>query len=142
MLPVAVSPLFYATSYAHDLKLRVALPNDAAVDLPLVADVTRGGLIIATATPLPANLAGPLKGTVQGEWGFDPFAGPQVTLAAAGDWRWQPKNNGNEDGSRVLLTGAPASCVTTSGSRAVPPAATRLSASVNSATFATRSLSR
>ncbi len=37
---------------------------------------------------------------------------------------------------------APASWVTTSGSSAVPPAATRSRASVNSATFATRSLSR
>ena len=37
---------------------------------------------------------------------------------------------------------APSSWVTTSGSSAVPPAATRLSASMNSLTSATRSLSR
>jgi hypothetical protein len=112
LLPFAVNPLFYATSYAHDLKLRVGLPDHAAVDLPLVADAARGGLVIASGTALPTNPAGPLTGTVHGQWGFDRFTGTEVRLAAAGDWRWQPKDDSKSDSPRVLLTGAPASCIT------------------------------
>lgn len=113
VLPVVVGPLFYATAYAHDLMLRVNLPEtNARLDLPLVADAMRGGLVIGLLPSIPAGLTGMLSATVTGMWGFEPFTGPVVSLQAAGDWRWQARANGKGDG-QLLFTGGTAACVST-----------------------------
>ncbi len=120
VLPVAISPLFYATAYAHDLALRVDLPGKTRLDLPLTADASRGGLVIGLPAAMPAGIGGNLAATVVGQWGFEPFSGPQITLQTAGDWHWQlkpaekdagDKDAGDKDAGPLVLTGATAACV-------------------------------
>ncbi len=110
VLPVAVGPLFYATGYAHDLKLRVTLPDNAPLDLPLTADAMRGGLVAGLPSAMPAGLTGNLSARLIGQWGFDDFTGPEITLQTAGDWHWA-QQPGGKDGGQLLLAGAPAACV-------------------------------
>lgn len=110
VLPLAVGPLFYATAYAHDLRLRVTVPGKDRLDLPLTADATRGGLVIGLPAAMPAGLSGSLGATIDGMWGFAPFMGPEVTVQTAGDWRWQAKSSARDDG-QLLLAGATAACV-------------------------------
>jgi len=111
LLRVPSTPLIYATDYAHDLMVRVHLPDNAVADLPLTADVTRGGLVIGSAAaPIPAHLSGPVTGTIHGMWGFEPFSGPEVSLQTPGDWHWKTGDSGKAEGV-VRLTGAPAACV-------------------------------
>jgi hypothetical protein len=111
VLALASAPQLYATAWAHDLGLRVRLPDGGEVDLPLRPDAARGGLVIGD---LPAGVkqpaSGPLSGTVHGMWGFQPFTGPQVTLQTPGDWHWHPAQTARGDGP-LLLTGAPNACV-------------------------------
>ena len=109
-VPLAINPLWYATAYAHDLALRVQMPGAVAVDVPVVPDPVRGGLVIAPGAALPAGLTGPVSATLHGLWGFDPFTGPEVTLAVAGDWHWQRKVSGKDDGL-LTMTGAASACV-------------------------------
>ncbi len=114
LLPMAVGPLFYATNYAHDLKLRVNLAGTGQLDLPLTADAMRGGLIIGLPAVMPAGLTGTLTATVAGMWGFEPLTGPEITLQTAGDWKWQPlapSREAGNDGGQVVLTSAAAACV-------------------------------
>jgi hypothetical protein len=103
-LPLVISPLYYSTGFAHDLHVHLAGHGD----LPLVADPMRGGLVIAPGTPLPAGLSGPVPATLQGQWGFESFSGPDLTLQAPGDWHWARKG---DDDSPLLLTGAASACV-------------------------------
>ena len=112
LVPLTISPLYYATAYAHDLSLRVHRAGEAMLDLPLVADPVRGGLVIAPGTAWPRDLAEPLGATLHGMWGFDAFNGPDVPLAVPGDWHWQRKEPGKEDGT-LVLHGAAAACVAT-----------------------------
>lgn len=111
LLPVTIGPLFYATDFAHDLALQVHLPKGGQLDLPLTPDVARGGLVISAPASLPAGLSGQLSATVHGMWGFQHIVGPEVTLETAGNWHWKQADVGNDEGS-LLLTGAPASCIT------------------------------
>jgi hypothetical protein len=106
---VAISPLYYATAFAHDLTLRVHMVGQAGVDLAIAPDPVRGGLVIAPDAALPKDLAEPVSATLHGRWGFDPFTGPEITLAVPGDWHWQRKP-GKDEGS-LVLTGAASSCV-------------------------------
>ncbi|WP_241127650.1 hypothetical protein [Novosphingobium terrae] len=109
-LAMVGAPLLYATTYGHDLALRVHLKS-GDVDLPLTPDASRGGLVIGQpATPSP-DLSGPVTATMHGMWGYDAFTGPEVTLQSAGSWQWQANGAPKGDG-QMLLTGAPASCVT------------------------------
>ena len=110
LMPLAISPLYYATTYARDLVLRVPLPGQTSADVPIVPDPVRGGLVIAPGTVLPGGIAGPIAATVHGMWGFEPFTGPEITLTAPGDWHWQRKDAGKEDGP-IALTGAASACV-------------------------------
>jgi hypothetical protein len=125
LLPVAGAPLIYATQYAHDLSLRVALPDGRTVDLPAAPDAEQGGLVIQIKGRLPADLKAPLDATLHGIWGFQPFDGPHVRLLAAqpGQWHLLP-DAGNAD---VTLAGGAAACVTgvtaSSGKGGMQPAA-------------------
>jgi hypothetical protein len=113
LLPMAGAPLIYATHYAHDLTLRVALPGGRSVDLAATPDVEKGGLVIAMRGALPADVKGPLDARLHGVWGFEPFDGPSVRLEAAqpGQWRLAPDALPGP-GTSVTLTGGAASCVT------------------------------
>jgi hypothetical protein len=112
LVPLTISPLYYATAYAHDLILRVHLAGDAKVDLPIAPDPVRGGLTIRPGADLPKDLTGPISATLHGMWGFEPFTGPAITLVAAGEWHWQRKETGKDEGPLVLV-GAPPACVVT-----------------------------
>jgi hypothetical protein len=116
-LPIAGAPLVYATNYAHDLTLRVTLPDGRNVDLPTVPDVERGALIARTGGKIPMDLKAPIKATIHGYWGFQPFDGPRVSLqpARAGTWRLAAgADDGRRDGTIELVGGA-AACVTRVG---------------------------
>ncbi len=119
VLPVEGAPLVFSTGFAHDLVLHLNDPAGAkgeAQDIPLTADPSRGGLVLATipkrhalpmvsaeqaktdessapATPLiplpdPATGA-ELTGTIKGFWGFDAFNGPTMPLedTPGKDWK-------------------------------------------------------
>jgi hypothetical protein len=108
-LAMAGAPLLYATAYAHDLTLRVHLKS-GDLDLPLTPDAAHGGLVIGQPATPPQGLSGPVRATVHGQWGFDAFTGPEVTLQSAGGWQWKPDGEPKGDG-QLLMTGAPAACV-------------------------------
>jgi hypothetical protein len=111
LVPLTVTPLYFATSYAHDLTLRLHIPNRAAIDLPVVSDPVRGGLTIAAGAALSKELAGPVAAQLHGMWGFEPFAGPEVMLETAGDWQWRRKDPGRDE-TPLVLDGAASACVT------------------------------
>ncbi len=93
VLPAEGAPLFFATGIAHDLVLQVEASADSKaspVDLPVMADPGRGGLV--PTQPVPALPAGELTGMVHGKWGFDDWRGPQYRLysAQSGSWTLAP----------------------------------------------------
>jgi hypothetical protein len=93
ILPAEGAPLVFATEMAHDLVLQVETTGSQkgpAVDVPLVADPARGGLV-PTET-LPKLPAGELVGVVRGKWGFDDWEGPEYRLftAQSGMWSMTP----------------------------------------------------
>ncbi|QJU60863.1 hypothetical protein HL653_20845 [Sphingomonas sp. AP4-R1] len=114
LLPIAGAPLVYATHYAHDLSLRVAMPDGGALDLPAVPDVERGGLVVKTGGKIPMDLKAPIKATIHGLWGFQPFDGPGIRLqpARAGTWRLASGADPARRDGNVELVGGAAACVT------------------------------
>ncbi|MGD0940323.1 MAG: hypothetical protein ABR905_11480 [Terracidiphilus sp.] len=92
VLPAEGAPLVFATELAHALTLRITPAHEDkktsknAVDLPLNADPSQGGLVLAQ--PPPALPAGELIGEVRGEWGFDDWVGPRYRLRAALAGKW------------------------------------------------------
>lgn len=112
LLTVSGAPLVYATDYAHDLVLRVRLPDGRTIDLPAIPDAERGGLVIKSDARLPTGLDAPLEATLHGVWGFQPFDGPKVRIvsARAGGWRL-PTVAKPTPSAAVVLTGGVAACV-------------------------------
>jgi hypothetical protein len=89
VLPAEGAPLVFATEIAHDLFLHVetgSTQKEAALDIPLMADPTRGGLV--PTQPIPKLPAGELIGVVRGKWGFDDWEGPQYPLFSAQPGMW------------------------------------------------------
>ena len=79
------APLVFASSLAHDLALHVDT-SAGPFDLPLIADPSKGGLVLKNALP---NLpSGTLTATVHGKWGFDDWEGPHFHLLSAGNEKW------------------------------------------------------
>ncbi|HLY88579.1 MAG TPA: hypothetical protein VKQ27_06305 [Acetobacteraceae bacterium] len=112
LLPISGAPLIYATRYAHDLSLRVRLPNGRSIDLPATPDAERGGLVIQTQGKLPADLKVPLDASLHGIWGFQPFDGPSVRLQPAQPGQWRlPPGAATAPNATVTLTGGTAACV-------------------------------
>jgi len=114
LLPVSGAPLIYATRYAHDLGLRVNLPGGRAIDLPAEPDVERGGLVVRTGGKVPMDLTAPVKATIHGVWGFQPFDGPTVNLqpAQVGQWRLASDPSDAKRDRKIELVGGAAACVT------------------------------
>ena len=93
VLPVEGAPLVFATELAHDLRLRIEDKGSkknkgSPVDLPVKADPSQGGLVLALAQPAPPLPAGELTGVVHGKWGFDDWEGPRFRLRAAQADKW------------------------------------------------------
>jgi hypothetical protein len=127
LLPVSGAPLVYATHYAHDLVLRVRLPDGRTADLPATPDAERGGLVIDNDGHLPEGLKAPLEATLHGIWGFQPFDGPNVRIVAAQPGQWRlPADPASAHGGSITLAGGSATCVsgvtTQAGSDPAQPA--------------------
>ncbi|MGB7189157.1 MAG: hypothetical protein WBD10_03400 [Acidobacteriaceae bacterium] len=115
-LPVEGAPLIFSTRYARNLKLHLQAANGKSVELPLTADPARGGLDVDTR-PLAGTIIGTdVKASIRGQWGFDPFTGPEIQLQGSHEQTWKiaeaddaPLVVGRED--TVLLEADNASCV-------------------------------
>ncbi|WBO21932.1 hypothetical protein [Sphingomonas abietis] len=113
LLPMDGAPLVYATRYAHDLSLRVALPDGRTVDLPATPDAEQGGLVIHVDGRLPAGFKTPLDATVHGIWGFQPFDGPKVTIQPSQGGQWRvPADAGSAHAGSITISGGASACVT------------------------------
>ena len=89
LLPVEGAPLVFSTGYARDMVLRLKRRGGEPIDLPVRADAGKGGLIVDTAGFGPAGIEGPLDGALHGNWGFEPFEGPQFRLETARPQPWR-----------------------------------------------------
>jgi len=89
MLPAEGAPIVFSTQLAYALALHIETRVDgksSSVDLPLKADPSEGGLVLAQpAPPLPA---GDLTGVLRGKWGFDDWEGPRFHLHSARPGKW------------------------------------------------------
>src|SRR5580698_1941545 len=113
VLPAEGAPLVLATQLAHDLKLHIETKG-GAVDLPLKADPSEGGL--ALIPPVPPFPVEDVKGTVRGKWGFDDWEGPTFNLFSPQPGQWRVASGdqsalvvGRQD--TVHLQGASSLCV-------------------------------
>jgi hypothetical protein len=79
------APLVFATQLASGLALHIDT-KDGPVDLPVKADLSLGGLVLAH--PAPALPEGDLTGVLRGKWGFDDWEGPRFHLRAALPAKW------------------------------------------------------
>ncbi len=90
ILPAEGAPLVFATHLAHNLVLHVESEDDdrkgLPVDLPVVPDPARGGLVLTH--PAPELPDGELVGVLQGKWGFDDWKGPKYLLRASQPGHW------------------------------------------------------
>jgi hypothetical protein len=112
LLPVGGAPLVYATDYAHDLSLRARLPDGRMVDLPARPDAEQGGLVISLGGRLPADPAGRYQAQLHGQWGFQPFDGPSVTIDATPPGKWQVAPGTFKAGAATLvLQGGASACI-------------------------------
>jgi hypothetical protein len=89
VLPAEGAPLVFATSYAHDMVLRLKGKNGKSVDLPVEADAEKGGFVANTAGLSPANFGDVLDGSLHGYWGFEPYNGPEFRLENTHPQHWQ-----------------------------------------------------
>jgi hypothetical protein len=88
VLPAEGAPLVFSAGYAHHLALRLKAADGRAVDVPLRADAAQGGLVVDASGLDPAAFGDTVEGTVQGQWGFDPYTGPAFHLQNARPQAW------------------------------------------------------
>jgi hypothetical protein len=103
------APLVFSTSFAHDLVLHLNRTG-APADIPLTPDAFEGGLAVAkekqrqplhdaksqddSAKPIKADMKIgtsrdlTITGTVRGDWGFDSFEGPTLTVQQVNGKDW------------------------------------------------------
>jgi hypothetical protein len=117
VLPVEGAPLLFATQMASGLVLHVETHDKGkatAVDLPVKADPSAGGLVLTEPAPLlpEADVTAELRG----KWGFDEWKGPWFHLHSAqpGKWALGPDEQlalvvGRED--KLRLEGDSSLCV-------------------------------
>jgi hypothetical protein len=101
VLPAEGAPLVFSTGYAHDLVLRVQRKAGHVIDLPLIADASRGGFVVDSRAMHAGELNEDLTGTVHGYWGFHPFEGPAFQLQSAHPAKWLL----NAEDSTALIVG-------------------------------------
>jgi hypothetical protein len=108
------APLVFSTSFAHDLVLHLNRTG-APTDLPLTPDAFEGGLVVSkedkheplhdpklensiTTTAKPEVKIGAttdltVTGSVRGNWGFDSFEGPTITIQQVDGKNWKIVDN-------------------------------------------------
>ncbi|WP_158749152.1 hypothetical protein [Acidobacterium sp. S8] len=89
VLPVEGAPLAFATSYAHDMVLRVKDKNGKDVDIPVKADPSQGGFVADTQPSVIANLNSSMTGSLHGMWGFEAYKGPTFHLQNVQSTKWE-----------------------------------------------------
>lgn len=94
VLPVEGAPLVFSTAYAHDLRLSLTGSDGKTVELPARADPAQGGYVIDTSALQTAAAAEPMRATLRGYWGFEPYQGPvfQLRTAHAAKWALAPED--------------------------------------------------
>jgi hypothetical protein len=85
VLPAEGAPVVFATQLSHGLFLHID-SKEKVPDLPLKADPSQGGLVLANPAPLLPE--GELTGVVRGKWGFDDWEGPRYHLRVARPGKW------------------------------------------------------
>ncbi|MDB5986403.1 MAG: putative lipoprotein [Nevskia sp.] len=88
VLPVEGAPLVFSTGYAHDLTLSVTGIDGKTINLPAKADGAQGGYIVDTSRLKSATLGETVHASLQGYWGFEPYAGPGFQLRNAHAKAW------------------------------------------------------
>ncbi|HEY0759102.1 MAG TPA: hypothetical protein VGD59_07600 [Acidisarcina sp.] len=93
VLPAEAGPLAFSTDYAHDVFFRLASSSGKNVEVPARADAGRGGYVLEEkgmqGGALNAGQFGSdIKGRLHGQWGFDPFDGPEFKVQIAHDVTW------------------------------------------------------
>lgn len=88
IVPIEGAPLVFSTSMAHDFVFHIQPKNAAALDLPAVADATRGGFVVDTAKLHGATLPPKITGTLHGYWGFASFDGPKIEFRQSHSTEW------------------------------------------------------
>jgi len=85
VLPADDAPLVFATQLAYGLTLHIDTKS-GGIDLPLKADPSQGGLVLAH--PAPHLPEGDLTGVVRGKWGFEDWEGPHFHLHSSQPGKW------------------------------------------------------
>jgi hypothetical protein len=88
VLPAEGAPLVFSTDYAHDLVLRVQRKAGHVIDLPVIADASRGGFVVDSHAIHAGEFNEDLNGTLHGYWGFQSFEGPVFQLQSAHPAKW------------------------------------------------------
>jgi hypothetical protein len=88
VLPVDGAPLVFSTQYAHHLVLHLEA-GGKSIDLPLVPDAMRGGLLVDSKPLAGVTPGSDVTGAMQGTWGFQSFSGPKFHLQGARQQQWQ-----------------------------------------------------
>jgi hypothetical protein len=96
VLPVEGAPLAFSTQYAHDISLSLAGADNKSIELPAHADAMQGGYVVDTTGLRDAKLGETVKGTLHGQWGFDPYDGPSFRLRNAHAKNWALADGDNQ----------------------------------------------
>jgi hypothetical protein len=88
VLAATGAPLVFSTSYAHNLKLEMRSQSGKSMEVPLVADPSRGGFVVDVGGLSASDLAASVEGRLHGYWGFQTFEGPVFSLRNAHSATW------------------------------------------------------
>jgi hypothetical protein len=88
VLSVEGAPLVFSTHYAHDVTLHVQDSAGHSVDLPANADAEHGGFVVDAHALQTSSVSGTVTGHLRGEWGFDPWNGPDFAFTNSRPQQW------------------------------------------------------
>src|ERR1039457_1623512 len=89
VLPAEGAPIVFSTQLAYGLKLHIEIrpgSKSSSVDLPVKADPSSGGLVLADPALLLAQ--GDVTGVLRGKWGFENWEGPRFDLRSVQPGKW------------------------------------------------------
>ncbi|MGO8720576.1 MAG: hypothetical protein ACLQMO_15385 [Acidobacteriaceae bacterium] len=88
VLSVEGAPLVFSTGYAHDLVLHVQDTDGHSLDLPATPNAEQGGFVVDARTLQSSPITGTVTGQLRGEWGFDPWNGPDFAFTNSRPQEW------------------------------------------------------